>query len=124
MKLNHLNLCVPDIGDAIDFFATFFAFRPRDVRGDALAVLEGEDGFVLVLSNLRPSSPPVYPEDFHCGFIVDTPEEVHQAHERLVAGGVPVPRPPRAMRGSLIFYFRAPGDILMEVSCPLREGEG
>ena len=52
MKLNHLNLSVPNVSETREFFETYFGFRCVVNRGrDTLAVLVGDDGFVLALSN-------------------------------------------------------------------------
>ncbi|GAB3892917.1 VOC family protein [Larkinella knui] len=118
MKLNHLNLCVPDVAAATDFFKRIFDFECRETKGNnVLAVLFGEDNFVLVLSNFQKSAIPVYPPDFHLGFLVKQPERVHEVYQRLLAAGVPVEREPRPIRGSLGFYFSGPGNVQIEVSC-------
>lgn len=120
MKLNHLSLSVPDVAVARTFFEAHFAFRCTDVKGaDTVAVLEGEDGFLLVLSNLQKDVQPVYPTDFHIGFILSDVEQVHATYERLKAAGVDLPQEVRKIRGSLAFYCYAPGQILLEVSSPL-----
>ena len=117
MNLNHLNLCVPDVPDVCHFFETYFDFHCLDIKGDALAVLEGTNGFTLVISNFKKDVMPLYPDAFHIGFIVETPEQVQAMYERLQQGGVEMSHEPRTMRGSLIFYCSAPGAILLEVSC-------
>jgi len=120
MKLNHLNLCVPDVIEARAFFEKFFGFRCLDTKGgDRIAVLEGEGGFTLVLTNIDRGAPQEYPADFHFGFILDDPECVHRVYQQLREGGVEPGHEPRAMRGSLIFYCRILGGILLEVSAPL-----
>ncbi len=120
MKLNHLNLCVPDVVEARAFFEKFFDFRCLDTKGgDRLAVMQGEGGFTLVLSNLDRGVPQEYPADFHFGFILDDPEDVYRVHRQLSEGGVELQNEPRSMRGSLIFYCRILGGILLEVSAPL-----
>ncbi|MEO5929548.1 MAG: VOC family protein [Candidatus Kapaibacterium sp.] len=118
MKLNHLNLCVPDIAETRAFFETFFRFRCTDAKG-SLVVLEGEDGFILVLSNLGKVDAVDYPAEFHFGFILNDPAEVYATYERLTAGGIGIPHGVREMRGSLAFYCRIPGNILLEVSASL-----
>jgi catechol 2,3-dioxygenase-like lactoylglutathione lyase family enzyme len=119
LSLNHLNLCVPDVADARRFFETYFDFRCIDLKGDALAVLEGANGFTLVISNFKKDVTPVYPDAFHIGFIVESPEQVQAMYERLQQGGIEMYHEPRTMRGSLLFYCYAPGAILLEVSCRL-----
>ena len=122
LQLNHLNLAVPDVAEARGFFETFFEFKCVDTKGaDALAVLEGKGGFTLVLSNLDKTGMPVYPKDFHVGFILDSAEQVYKVFQQLQSAGIELPHQPREMRGSLIFYCHVPGSILLEVSCPLRQ---
>lgn len=118
MNLNHLNLCVPDVAEARHFFESHFGFRCVDTKGnDVLSVLHGDGGFILVLSNLNKDAAPVYPKDFHIGFVLDNADDVQQVYERLQLAGVELPHAPREMRGSFIFYCYAPGAVLLEVSC-------
>jgi catechol 2,3-dioxygenase-like lactoylglutathione lyase family enzyme len=120
LQLNHLNLAVVDVLEAQRFFETFFEFRCVDTKGaDTLAVLEGAGGFTLVLSHLDKTTKPVYPKDFHVGFILDSPEQVQKVFDQLQNAGVELPHPPREMRGSLIFYCHVLDAILLEVSCPV-----
>jgi catechol 2,3-dioxygenase-like lactoylglutathione lyase family enzyme len=121
LQLNHLNLAVVDVSEAQHFFETFFEFRCVDTKADVLTVLEGAGGFTLVLSHLDKTTMPVYPKDFHVGFILDNPEQVQTLFDHLQNAGIELPHPPREMRGSLIFYCHAPGSILLEVSCPVKE---
>ena len=121
MQLNHLNLAVADIPEAQRFFETFFDFQCVDSKGaDTLAVLKGNGGFTLVLSNLDKATAPVYPKDFHIGFILESREQVEALFQRLQSAGVELPHQPRTMRGSYIFYCHAPSSILLEVSCPMK----
>ena len=119
MQLNHLNLAVPNIAEARHFFETVFGFHCVDTKGDALAVLEGQDGFTLVLSHLDKDDAIIYPKDFHIGFILETQEQVQATFERLQSAGINLPHPPRIMRGSFIFYCRVLDTVLLEVSCPV-----
>jgi catechol 2,3-dioxygenase-like lactoylglutathione lyase family enzyme len=57
-----------------------------------------------------------YPEPFHVGFRLESRAAVDALHARLVDAGVEVLMAPRAMRGSWMFYFKAPGDVLVEAS--------
>ena len=93
-----------------------------EIKGrDTLAVLVDEAGFSLILSNFDRQHPPVYPKDFHLGFIQESKEQVEGLHQRLVAAGHEAAQP-RSMHGSWGFYFHAPGEILIEVSCPAPAG--
>jgi len=117
MKLNHLNLVVADVAAARQLFETHFGFRHQLTRGaNALAILEGSDGFVLVLAH---GAPPVqYPKPFHIGFFCPTREEVQAKHAELHAAGLSPEMEPRMVHGSFGFYFTAlDGGLLIEVAC-------
>jgi len=120
MKLNHLNVIVPDPKQTSQFFVDYFGFRRANSNGlDTIAVLFGEDGFVLALSNFDKTNVPVYPPGFHFGFIQDTQEQVDSLYERLHAAGFAT-ETPRSFHGSWTFYFNAPGDVSVEVQCLLK----
>lgn len=119
MKLNHLNVCVSDSRATSQFFVDYFGFQRANTQGlDTLAVLYGEDGFVLILSNFDKQNTPVYPNGFHFGFIRESRDEVDAMYTRLQAAGF-ASEAPRAVHGSWTFYFQAPGDILVEVQAVL-----
>lgn len=68
----------------------FFDFQFLEQKGKALVVLSDENGFILVLSNPKAFKGQgereiLYPEAFHFGFLVETPSEVDQAYDRLLA---------------------------------------
>lgn len=121
MQLNHLNLCVDNLTEARDFFRRCFDFQFLEQKGDAIAIMTDGHGFTLVLSNPQAfgGATPIYPEGFHVGFIVDTPDQVDQMHRRLASAGVHSDHEPRKIRESYTFYFTALSTILFEVSCPL-----
>jgi catechol 2,3-dioxygenase-like lactoylglutathione lyase family enzyme len=109
----HLALRVRDVGAAAAFyrdnFGLYEVWRP-DARNvylssgaDNLALHEAVD--VAAGGALD-----------HLGFVVDSPEEVHAAAERLRRRGVPIAREPRAHRdGSVSFYCRDPDGNLVQV---------
>ena len=114
MQLNHLDLCVPDVAATAQFFTDGFGFRLLERRGrDGMAILAGEGGFVLVLTR---NAEPVYPKTFHIGFLQGSAEAVDAAHARLSAAGIEVPPVPSTMHGAYLFYCKAPGGILIEIS--------
>jgi catechol 2,3-dioxygenase-like lactoylglutathione lyase family enzyme len=123
MRLNHLDLHVPDVARTRDFLVSYFGLRHLETRGaDTLAILEDEAGFELIIS--RPvaklggsDQATLGVNTCHIGFIVATRDEVDAVYARLIAGGVEVPNAPKAMRGGCVFYVMAPGQILVEVSC-------
>jgi catechol 2,3-dioxygenase-like lactoylglutathione lyase family enzyme len=115
MRLNHLNLTVPDVAQTREFFETHFGFRCVAERGrSALAVLVEESGFILTLNNFEQQTEVKYPGIFHIGFMQETKEKVDEIHERLKAAGFE-PEPPKEFHGAWTFYFRAPGGFLVEV---------
>jgi catechol 2,3-dioxygenase-like lactoylglutathione lyase family enzyme len=125
MRLDHLNLIVPDLAAAQDLFTGVFGFRVPMRRGDALVGLTGSDGFTLVLSASRRfggDGAPRYPEGFHVGFVQETREAVEALHARLVAAPVELSHAPRMMHGSYGFYFTALGGMLFEISTWLGAG--
>lgn len=119
MKLNHLNLCVADLSEAIRFFQSLFDFQLIEQKGTAIAVMEDGHGFTLVLSSML--SGPVegyrYPKDFHLGFYVDTTTEVDEFHKKLEAFGTASDHGPKMIRGGYTLYFTALDNILFEVTC-------
>lgn len=117
MRLNHLDLTVPDIIATRDFFIDFLGFIHCETRGQAgLSILKDMDGMTLVLSRLRRSGAQVYPEGFHIGFHLSQREEVMALYDRLVAESEITPSVPQEQRNAFGFYFTAPGNILVEVA--------
>ena len=117
MRLNHLDLAVPDIAAARDFFETHLGFTHQQTLGqDGLSILRDEGGLVLVLSRRRRTGAQAYPDGFHIGFHLESEAAVHDLHARMTAAGVDIAAPPSVQRGALGFYVTAPGDILVEVA--------
>ena len=115
MRLNHLNLTVPDVHETQKFFETYFGLRcVAELGRDALSVLVDESGFVLTLNNFEKAPKVEYPGAFHIGFNQETRERVDEIHARLQADGFDV-ESPRQFHGAWTFYFRAPGGFLVEV---------
>src|SRR6188472_2708199 len=103
MKLNHINLVVSNVAEAINLFETYFNFKCTDIKGDNIvAILEGADHFTLVIMSDK-DKPVVYPAAFHIGFIVDSEEEVTKTYNTLKNGGVAVGQEPRKIRDSFGF---------------------
>jgi catechol 2,3-dioxygenase-like lactoylglutathione lyase family enzyme len=116
MRLNHVNLAVPDVAKTRAFFEQFFGLRCTETKGqDVLSVLRDESGFILILSNFQKDVTPAYPRDFHIGFIQETNAQVTAIHERMKSAGVEAPAPKHA-HGSWGFYVTAPAGISVEVA--------
>ncbi|MGZ3183383.1 MAG: VOC family protein [Telluria sp.] len=123
MHLNHLDFPVPDVTATAAFFTSHLGFRLLEMRGkNALAILQDKDGFTLVLHRAEPGAAAPPPDWFHIGFLLASEEAVLDAHARLQAAGLTELPPPARMRGALLFYFHAPGGVLVEISHrPARE---
>ena len=120
IKLNHINLPVTDVAASCKFFEQYFNFKCTSLKGNnMLAIMEGEDGFILVLmaDSFNRDGNTNYPDAFHIGFLVDSHEQVTEVYDRLIKGGIVVTQSPGSLRGGYGFYFNAPGNILTEVSC-------
>jgi catechol 2,3-dioxygenase-like lactoylglutathione lyase family enzyme len=118
MNLNHIDLQVSDVSRAREFFETHFGLRCTFQRREQLAILADDAGLAVGLSNLFGSAPPVYPPDFHIGFILTSESEVRAAHTRLRAAGVPMKT--ELSRGGPNLYFMCvgPDGIAIEVRAP------
>jgi catechol 2,3-dioxygenase-like lactoylglutathione lyase family enzyme len=116
MKLNHLDLLVRDVRESVAYFERFFGLVLRTNRDSpALAVLSDGHGFVLVLQR-APQQETHYPEGFHLGFLVDSPDEVRALHDRALRDGAAVSDVIVNGRGTLLYFTAAEG-YRIEVSC-------
>jgi len=116
MKLNHLDLQVSDVQANVRFLeAAFGLVRETNGTSPAFALLGDGHGFVLVLQRCAQEEAH-YPPDFHVGFVVATPDEVHEAQRRIRAAGVEPSDVLENGRGVTV-YCRAPAGFLVEVSC-------
>jgi catechol 2,3-dioxygenase-like lactoylglutathione lyase family enzyme len=114
MKLNHLDLQVSDVQSTVLFFERYFGFSLSSSRSSpAIAILNGEDSFVLVLQKKK--SDEAYPSDFHFGFLVGDVATVERLHRELTTGGEDVSDVQVNGRGTMI-YCRHAG-FMVEVSC-------
>jgi predicted enzyme related to lactoylglutathione lyase len=114
MKLNHINLVVSNVAEAIIFFETYFHFKCTDIKGDNIvAVLKGADNFTLVIMTSKEGNT-IYPDAFHIGFMLDNTDLVTETFEKLKAGGIAVGQEPKKIRDSFGFYFNF-DNIMIEV---------
>lgn len=119
MQLNHLNLCVPNVSEARDFFTQHFGLRCVHSQGEHLAVLHDDQGFAFTLSNFSGKATPSYPPELHIGFHLNSVQEVNDAYTRLQNEGVAVGTAPHVHHGSHVFYFKALDTIPIEIGCLL-----
>lgn len=115
MKLNHINLVVNNVAEAIHFFETYFNFKCIEIKGDnIIAILTNEDDFTLVVMKSK-SGNVTYPESFHIGFLQQNKEEVNQIYHQLKTAGMVGEQQPRKIRDSFGFYFNFE-NIMIEIS--------
>jgi predicted enzyme related to lactoylglutathione lyase len=114
MNLNHINLVVSNVAEAIVFFETYFNFKCTDIKGDnVVAILKGADDFTLVIMTSKEGKA-IYPDAFHVGFMLDNTNAVTETYEKLKSGGIAVGQEPRKIRDSFGFYFNF-DNIMIEV---------
>jgi catechol 2,3-dioxygenase-like lactoylglutathione lyase family enzyme len=122
LKFNHVNLTVSDVPALSDCFERCFDFKVAERRGNGgFAVLEGADGFVLILMHGKDAVHTAYPPLFHVGFLVHDEAEASTLYERIKDAGYEPPAPKVLKRGgdpTFGFYCTAPGGIVVEVSTP------
>lgn len=124
MKLNHVDLQVSDVSKAREFFETHFGFRSTFQRREQLAILEDDDGLVLGVSNLFGSAPPVYPPDFHIGFILKSESEVREVYARLQNAGVELKTELSIGGPNIYFMCVGPDRVMIEVRAPKTASSG
>jgi len=114
MNLNHINLVITNVVEAVSFFETYFNFNCTETKGDnVVAVLHGDDDFTLVLMAEKKDEAK-YPDAFHIGFMMDNAEQVNATYLKLKNGGIDVGQEPRKIRDSYGFYFHF-DKIMIEV---------
>ena len=112
MKLNHLNLTVPDVRATAEFLEKYFGLK--NMGGNAgMGFLSDDDGFVLTLMKARKDVPVAYPGNFHIGFFVGSEETVDEVNRRLKEDGFDVAAPER--HHAYGFYVQAPGGVTVEL---------
>ena len=121
MRLNHLDLHVPDVARTVAVLTEHFGLHQEFAR-DGLVVLRDDTSLELVISEPVPGfgttdQLSIGAATYHIGFIVDAPEMVDDIYVRLGSADVQLARPPRAIRGGWLFYCTIPGGIQVEVGC-------
>lgn len=115
MRVNHLNLTVPDVTRTREFLERYFGLKcVAELGRETLAVLVDETGFIFTLSNFEKATEVAYPGAFHVGFMQDSRERVDAIYEQFKADGFDV-EAPKEFHGAWTFYLRAPGNFVVEV---------
>jgi hypothetical protein len=119
MKLNGLDLVVTDVSAAVHLFESYFACTCLNTKRDnRIAILEGADGFSLVLMSaaMTNNKASEYPEAFQVGFMLERIDAVNNTWQQLSNGGMEVGRAPGKIRDTFGFYFNYQ-NIMIEVGC-------
>ena len=121
MNLNHLDLQVSNVGAARVWFETHFELRCVSARRDEIALLEDGAGFSLGVSNLFGNQAPVYPPDFHIGFVLEDAAQVEAIYEDLKSAGIAMKHELAAGGPNIYFMCVGPDGIGVEVRAPRGE---
>lgn len=115
MRMNHINLSVPDVQATRSFLETYFGLRFMDTpTPDKITVALDENDSIIALSNFSNSDSYSYPGAFHVGFNLPSRADVDAMHERMTADGYKVGRR-TDFHGAWTFYLDAPGGFIIEV---------
>lgn len=115
MRMNHINLSVPDIQETRAFLEKYFGLTfsgPPTTTKIVVAVDESDS--IIALSNFSNSDSYSYPAAFHVGFNLPSRADVDAIHEQLTTDGYKVGRRTE-FHGAWTFYFDAPGGFIIEV---------
>lgn len=109
MGLNHINLVVKEVGQAVSLFSDYFGFSLITNRNGKMAVLESSHNFVLVIWGQelnKKDGIPEYPENFHIGFYQEDEDAVREIYNRLKeVEGLKLDFKPKKIRNTFGFYF-------------------
>ncbi len=109
MGLNHINLVVKEVDQAVSLFANHLGFNLITNRNGKMAVLESSHQFVLVIWGQelnRKDEIPEYPENFHIGFYQKDEDAVWEIYNRLKeVEGLKLESEPKKIRNTFGFYF-------------------
>jgi catechol-2,3-dioxygenase len=116
MKLNHINLTVTDVSEAMDFLIKYFGMRSMGANKGMGFLTDENDGrgFVLTLMKATENTQGRYPGTFHIGFFIEGKETVDEINRRLKQDGFDVPAPENSGH-AYGFYVEAPGGFSVEV---------
>lgn len=130
MRMNHLDIHVPDVAATSAFLVQHFGLKLREMRGaNGLAILGDEHGLEIIIS--KPiekfggaDQQTLGVNTFHIGFILPEKADVDRVYEGLKKTQARLWNEPQFMRGAWLFYCVAPGEILIEVGWRPAEESG
>ncbi|MEN3148219.1 VOC family protein [Neorhizobium sp. IRAMC:178] len=121
MRMNHIDIHVPDVAATSAFLIRYFGLTLREMRGvNGLAILADDAGLEIVVSHPVEKFGGAEQQalgvvTYHLGFIQPERTEVDRLYRELKAGDAELVGEPREMRGGYLFYCLAPGRVLVEV---------
>ncbi|WP_294279254.1 VOC family protein [uncultured Chryseobacterium sp.] len=109
MNLNHINLVVKEVDQAVHLFTHGLGFSLIVNRSSKMAVLENDHNFALVIWGQvlnKKEEVPEYPENFHIGFYQPDEEAVWELYMKLKEEeSLKLEAEPRKIRNTFGFYF-------------------
>ncbi|WP_294204899.1 VOC family protein [uncultured Chryseobacterium sp.] len=109
MNLNHINLVVKEVDQAVHLFTHGLGFSLIVNRSSKMAVLENDHNFALVIWGQvlnKKEEVPEYPENFHIGFYQPDEEAVWELYNKLKEEeSLKLEAGPRKIRNTFGFYF-------------------
>ncbi|WP_294232528.1 VOC family protein [uncultured Chryseobacterium sp.] len=109
MNLNHINLVVKEVDQAVHLFTHGLGFSLIVNRSSKMAILENDHNFALVIWGQvlnKKEEVPEYPENFHIGFYQPDEEAVWELYMKLKEEeSLKLEAEPRKIRNTFGFYF-------------------
>lgn len=109
MNLNHINLVVKEVDQAVHLFTHGLGFSLIVNRSSKMAILENDHNFALVIWGQvlnKKEEVPEYPENFHIGFYQPNEEAVWELYNKLKEEeSLKLEAGPRKIRNTFGFYF-------------------
>ncbi|WP_105415041.1 VOC family protein [Neorhizobium sp. T25_27] len=121
MRMNHIDIHVPDVAATTAFLVRHFGLTLREMRGaNGLAILNDDAGLEIVVSHPVEKFGGAEQRSlgvvtYHLGFIQPERAEVDRLYGELQASDAELVGEPREMRGGYLFYCLAPGRVMIEV---------
>ncbi|WP_294291671.1 VOC family protein [uncultured Chryseobacterium sp.] len=109
MNLNHINLVVKEVDQAVHLFTHGLGFSLIVNRSSKMVILENDHNFALVIWGQvlnKKEEVPEYPENFHIGFYQPDEEAVWELYMKLKEEeSLKLEAEPRKIRNTFGFYF-------------------